>query len=81
MLKLPAAKSKPWFSAVARPNPTVRTDRDRVSSRPRTNKTAHMVKLKETRPTVNEALPLRSDVVNAARGSQPQLSVLVAEVD
>lgn len=44
-LKFPAAKSKPWFSALTRPKPTVRTDRDRVSSRPRTNRTAHMVKL------------------------------------
>lgn len=45
MLKFPEARSKPCFSAVERPKPTVRTDRDRVSSRPRTNKTAQMLKL------------------------------------
>lgn len=49
MLKFPAAQSKPWFSAVERPKPTVRTDRDRVSSRPRTNKTAQIVKLRNKR--------------------------------
>lgn len=40
-----------------------------------------MVKLEDTRPTVSEDLPLWPDVANAARENQPQLSVLVAEVD
>lgn len=62
-LKFPVAKSKPWFSALTRPKPTVRTDRDRVSSRPRTNKTAHMVKLEDT------GIKVRS-------GSRPRTSAL-----
>lgn len=66
---------------MARPKPTVRTDRDSVSSRPRTNKTAHNVKLEDMRPTVNEDLLLQSDVVNAACDNKPELSVLIAEVD
>ncbi|KAG7260590.1 hypothetical protein CRUP_013066 [Coryphaenoides rupestris] len=37
--------SKPCCSDVARPKPTVRTDRDRVSRRPSTNRTAHTVNL------------------------------------
>lgn len=40
-----------------------------------------MVKLEDTRPTVNEDLLLQSDVVKAARENQPELPVLVAEVD
>lgn len=40
-----------------------------------------MVKLENTRPTVNEDLPLQSDVVNAVCENEPELSVLVAEVD
>lgn len=61
-LKFPAAKSKPWFSVVARPKPTVRTDKDRVSSRPRTNKMAHMVKLEDKRMSMK--LQSRSSQIN-----------------
>lgn len=40
-----------------------------------------MVKLEDTRPTVNGDLPLQSDVINATLENEPKLSVLVAEVD
>lgn len=44
-LKFPVLKSKVWFSALARPNPTVRTDRIKVRSLPKTKRTAHNVNL------------------------------------
>lgn len=85
MLKFPAAKSKPWFSAVARPKPTVRTDRDRVSSRARTNKTAHTVKLEEkSDATLNTFHTSNSESNHTSitqHGNSPRLPVLVAEVD
>lgn len=44
-LKFPVLTSKVWFSALARPNPTVRTDRIKVRSLPKTKRTAHSVNL------------------------------------
>lgn len=39
-LKFPVLKSSFWFSALARPKPTVRTERIRVRSLPKTKRTA-----------------------------------------
>lgn len=46
-LKFPVLKSSFWFSALARPKPTVSTERIKVRSLPKTNRTAHREKLEE----------------------------------
>lgn len=51
-LKFPSAMEKPAFSALARPNPKVSTDKVRVRRRAITNSRAQRVNLKKT-TTVN----------------------------
>lgn len=46
-MKFPVLKSSFWFSALARPKPTVSTERIKVRSLPKTNRTAHRENLWE----------------------------------